>query len=276
MKQVMGSLIHPTQSAFVEGRQIMDCILIANEVIDSIQKKSKGGLVFKLDFEKVFDSVDWDFHVSIMKQTSFRNKWTRWILGCISSASISMLINGSPTNPIVMQRGLSAVSVGILHGIKMSCKNLQISHLQFADDIIIFYQPLEEQLLMIKRILRCFLIISGLKENFKKSALLGIKVDHQLIKKWASKIHCKVSIPSWKRTLIKSVLANLPYSQKFIRENLCYATKQERNENRFWLLGRVKLGLEDCFKTGTLRLAGWRVEAIIGAPKFIHVISTCH
>ena len=64
---MMSSLIQPSQSAFVEGQQNMNCILIANEVIDSMKKSTKGGLILKLDFEKAFDSVDWNFLISIMK-----------------------------------------------------------------------------------------------------------------------------------------------------------------------------------------------------------------
>ncbi|XP_022764279.1 uncharacterized protein LOC111309507 [Durio zibethinus] len=58
LKQVVGSLISQTQSAFVEGRQIIDSILIANEVIDNLKKSVNRGLVLKLDFEKAFDKVN--------------------------------------------------------------------------------------------------------------------------------------------------------------------------------------------------------------------------
>ena len=54
LKKVMNGLVNTAQNAFVEGRQILDASLIANEVIDSILKKERG-LLNKLDIEKAYD-----------------------------------------------------------------------------------------------------------------------------------------------------------------------------------------------------------------------------
>ncbi|XP_028106898.1 uncharacterized protein LOC114305951 [Camellia sinensis] len=56
MKQVMPRIISESQSAFLRGRNILDGILIANEVVDGWRKSNKKGLVLKLDFEKAYDS----------------------------------------------------------------------------------------------------------------------------------------------------------------------------------------------------------------------------
>ncbi|XP_024626759.1 uncharacterized protein [Medicago truncatula] len=45
-------------SAFIKGRQILDGILVANEVVDDARKRKKDLLLFKVDFEKAYDSVD--------------------------------------------------------------------------------------------------------------------------------------------------------------------------------------------------------------------------
>ena len=70
-----------------------------------------------------------------------------------------------------------AIFIGLFNGISVGMRNLQISHLQFANDTIIFCESVMDQLIIIKRILRCFQLISGLKVNFSKSALFDIKVD---------------------------------------------------------------------------------------------------
>ena len=57
-KRVLSKVVAPTQNAFVMGRQILDASLIANEVIDSWQKRKEKGLICKLDIEKVYDSIN--------------------------------------------------------------------------------------------------------------------------------------------------------------------------------------------------------------------------
>ncbi|RVW93614.1 Transposon TX1 uncharacterized 149 kDa protein [Vitis vinifera] len=58
LKRVLGKVVSPTQNTFVLGRQILDASLIANEVIDSWQKRKEKGLICKLDIEKAYDSIN--------------------------------------------------------------------------------------------------------------------------------------------------------------------------------------------------------------------------
>jgi len=58
LRIVMSNVISDSQSAFVKDRQILDDILIANEVVDEAVKMKKYLLLFKVDFEKAYDSVD--------------------------------------------------------------------------------------------------------------------------------------------------------------------------------------------------------------------------
>jgi len=55
---VIGSVISDTQSAFIKGSQIMDDILVANEIIDDAYRCKKELIMFKVDFEKAYDSID--------------------------------------------------------------------------------------------------------------------------------------------------------------------------------------------------------------------------
>ncbi|MCI62351.1 cysteine-rich receptor-like protein kinase, partial [Trifolium medium] len=59
LRLVVGGVIYETQSAFVKDRQILDGILLVNEVVDEARKFMKELLLFKVDFEKAYDSVDW-------------------------------------------------------------------------------------------------------------------------------------------------------------------------------------------------------------------------
>ncbi|GAU41808.1 hypothetical protein TSUD_299740 [Trifolium subterraneum] len=117
LKSVIDKVILDTQSTFVKGRQILDGILIANEAVDDAKKRKKELLLFKVDFEKAYDSVDWKYLESVMGKMGFSDKWRRWIMTCVSSATASGY-----------QVGSEATS------------SVHLSHLQFADDTLIMGQ----------------------------------------------------------------------------------------------------------------------------------------
>ncbi|GJU05487.1 RNA-directed DNA polymerase, eukaryota, reverse transcriptase zinc-binding domain protein [Tanacetum coccineum] len=106
LAKVTASVISPNQSAFIEGRQILDGCLIANKIIKMASIEKLKLLLFKDDFKKAFDSVNWNFLLDIMRQMGFSSKWRNWIASCLSSASISILINGSPAKEFKLEKGL--------------------------------------------------------------------------------------------------------------------------------------------------------------------------
>lgn len=73
MKPILGKLIHPLQASFFPGRQAADNIIIAQELVDNVKKsKAKnGGLMLKLDLEKVYDKVDWEFLMHTLRLFNF-------------------------------------------------------------------------------------------------------------------------------------------------------------------------------------------------------------
>ena len=106
IKRVMNKVISKTQNAFVEGRQILDAVLIANEILDSTLRRKKCGLVCKLDIDKAYDSISWEFLYQVMGRMGFNSRWMSWIKWCISTTSFSVLINGSPAGFFQSSRGL--------------------------------------------------------------------------------------------------------------------------------------------------------------------------
>ncbi|GAU51891.1 hypothetical protein TSUD_416760 [Trifolium subterraneum] len=106
LRSVIASVVSQNQSAFIQGRQILDGILVANEVVDDAKRNRKELLMFKVDFEKAYDSVDWEYLDEVMKKMNFPILWRRWIMECVSTASASVLVNGCPTDEFCFQRGL--------------------------------------------------------------------------------------------------------------------------------------------------------------------------
>ncbi|GKV46286.1 hypothetical protein SLEP1_g53278 [Rubroshorea leprosula] len=106
LKRVMADIISESQSAFVGGRQLVVSVLVLNEVVDEVKRKKQKSFIFKVDFEKAYDCVDWDFLDWMMDRMGFGVKWRKWIRECLSTAKISILLNGSPTSEFSVSKGL--------------------------------------------------------------------------------------------------------------------------------------------------------------------------
>ncbi|GJS39529.1 RNA-directed DNA polymerase, eukaryota [Tanacetum coccineum] len=160
--------------------------ILANRLVGVLgdivhETKKKQSLICKVDFEKAYDSVRWDFLDDILKKFGFGKKWCKWIQSCLRSSRGSILINGSPTEEFQFYKGLKqgdplspflfilimeslhlsfqrVVDNGIFNGIKLS-SSLSISHLFYADDA---------------------------------SKILGVNVDSDKVKGVASKLGCLI------------------------------------------------------------------------------------
>ena len=63
-------------------------------------------MLLKFDFQKVYNSVNWSFLKLVMMKMGFGWKWINWIMNCVCSSSMSILLNGSPLKPFKMEKGL--------------------------------------------------------------------------------------------------------------------------------------------------------------------------
>ncbi|RVW98940.1 Transposon TX1 uncharacterized 149 kDa protein [Vitis vinifera] len=186
IKKVLGKVISESQNAFVEGRQILDAVLIANEAVDSRLKDNVGGVLCKLDIEKAYDHVSWSFLLAILKEMGFGERWIKWIDWCISTVKFS----------VMMRR---AISGGYLSGWKVSGgrgEGMHISHLLFADDTLVFCEESSDEMTYLSWLLMWFEACSGLRINLEKSEM--IPVGRVLnIEGLALELGCKVGgIPS--------------------------------------------------------------------------------
>ena len=79
LRRVIDKVVSPSQNAFVEGRQILDATLIANEAVDSMLRRNDGGVVCKLAIEKAYDHLNWEFMLEVMRRNGFGQRWLSWI-----------------------------------------------------------------------------------------------------------------------------------------------------------------------------------------------------
>lgn len=66
------------QTEFIKGRSILNGIVITHEDIQ-VKKERKKGFLLNLDFEKIYDRVNWECLLEVLKVRKFGPKWTGWI-----------------------------------------------------------------------------------------------------------------------------------------------------------------------------------------------------
>ena len=72
----------------------------------SRQKRKKGSLALKLDINKAYDKVEWNFLQSIMGKIGFPDSWIERVMSCVSTPSFSILVNGKAHGMIHPSRGI--------------------------------------------------------------------------------------------------------------------------------------------------------------------------
>ena len=106
LRGVLHETIHFTQGAFVQGRKILDAVLIANEMVDEKRQSGEEGIVFKINFEKAYDHLSWDFLDHVLEKKGFSPRWKKWIRGCLSMISFAILVNGNAKGWVKASKGL--------------------------------------------------------------------------------------------------------------------------------------------------------------------------
>ena len=201
MRPILQRIIHPTQSAFIPHRTIHDNILIAHEIVNKFKhmKGKKGYVALKLDMEKAYDRIEWDFLLSCLQQLGFHATWINWIKECISTVSYSLILNNEPQGFFKPTRGLRQgdplspylfiICMDVLAkrlqsyaldaktgiGIKIAPTATRIPCLFFADDSLLFCKANMQACHKLKAALDDFCAQSGQLINFHKSSLMFSK-----------------------------------------------------------------------------------------------------
>ncbi|XP_057435382.1 uncharacterized protein LOC130728064 [Lotus japonicus] len=106
LKCVLPKLIDESQSAFLRVRVMLDSVLIANEVAHDAKRRGVPTMVFKVDYEKTYDSVKWSFPFYMLGRMNFHEKWIEWIQGCLCSSTVSVFVNDSLMEDFKMEKCL--------------------------------------------------------------------------------------------------------------------------------------------------------------------------
>ncbi|GJS08858.1 RNA-directed DNA polymerase, eukaryota [Tanacetum coccineum] len=178
LAKVIPSIVGLNQTAFLVGRQILDGCLIANEIIHMANLEDLKLLLFKVDFEKAFDSVCWGFLSDIMSQM------------VVEALQVAIL---------------EACNKGIFKGVSLSDSGNNLSLLQYADDALFFGKWSRSNAVNLVLILKCFEEAFGLKVSLSKSRFYRVGVDRVKVERWTYLL-----VARGRLTLIKSILGSIP------------------------------------------------------------------
>ena len=275
IRNCLGDIVSNNQSAFIPGRSILDNILLAQELMVGYKKKrGTPKCTIKIDIQKAYDTVDWDFLNRVLQGFGFHPVMVKWIMACVSSPWFMLNFNGEDHGYFEGKRGLrqgdplspylftivmevfniimgKLIEDSLNFKFHSKCLSLKISHLCFADDLLIFSYGNGNSARIIRNALDDFNKISGLKVSMEKS-----------------QIYFSCVKPNMRRI----ILGILPYEVgkfpfKYLGVPMCVTKLFDRDCKK--LIEKIKLRIFN-WKCKTLSFAG-RLQLINSVLTSIHV-----
>ncbi|XP_013583277.1 PREDICTED: uncharacterized protein LOC106292212 [Brassica oleracea var. oleracea] len=201
LQEILPLMISKAQSAFLPRRLLAENVCLSTDLVNGYNNQnltSRGML--KVDLRKAFDSVRWDFMLASLKALEIPQSYINLISQCLTTASFSVSVNGStggffqssrgitqgdPLSPYLFVLAMECFSRLLLSryeagsiGYHPRTENLKISHLMFADDVMVFFDGSSNSLHEISECLDDFASWSGLHMNTTKTELFTAGLDH--------------------------------------------------------------------------------------------------
>ncbi|GKV19162.1 hypothetical protein SLEP1_g29456 [Rubroshorea leprosula] len=188
INEVLSMLVSSNQTAFVKGRSITTNLLICQDLVRNYHRsKGPARCLMKIDLQKAYDSVDWGFVNAMLRGLNFLDRFINWLMLCVSTTRFSVSINGQPKGYFQGQRGLQQgdpippylfvlVMEYLTRKLKeldmqekfkyhSKCRVMQLTHLIFVDDIMLFCKADEESTVLMMQKFEEFARVSRLEVN---------------------------------------------------------------------------------------------------------------
>lgn len=253
---ILPSIISPNQSAFIKGRDIVENILVCQDLVKLYNRKScSPRVIMKIDLQKAYDTIEWSFLEEMLGALKFPRKFICLVMECVSTPKYSIALNGDvfgffkggrglrqgdPLSPLLFTICLEYLSrllntVQRMQGFKHHalCKRVELNHLCFADDLLMFSYGNAQSVKLLLRAFASFSNASGLCMNKDKSSIYmnGIAEEEQMQ---------IVSMAKMKKGLLPFRYLGVPIAAKKLSIADC-ANLVEKMVRRIRALGARKL-----------------------------------
>jgi hypothetical protein len=200
LKECIPNLISPFQTGFVPGRNIHENIVVAKEMVHSMNKMKgrKGYFAIKVDLSKAYDKLSWEFIWRTLSEIKLPECLVNLIMHAVTSVETTVKWNGARAEYFRPQRGIRqgdpispylfvlcmdklshlimhAVDTGAWHTFRAGRHGPFVSHLMFADDLLLFGEATENQMNCVIDILDQFCTMSGQEVSHEKTSILFSK-----------------------------------------------------------------------------------------------------
>jgi hypothetical protein len=266
---VADRLIASNQTAFIKGRYILKSVVAAHKTLHSVHQSKQKGFVMKLDYEKTYDKVNWEFTLEVLEKRGFGGRWLEWMRHVLHRGYVGLTVNntkgeffytgkglrqGDPLSPILFNIVVDTLSRmlqkanrnRLIEGLGNDLIEGGVISLQYVDDILLFMGGNEDQARNLKWLLSCFELMSSMRINYHKSELIPVNIENVYeVNRWAEIFGCPVG------TFPVKYLGIPQHYTKLSREDL-------------------QLLVDKIIK----RITGWRGKLISRAGRII-LIKTC-
>lgn len=199
LKPIVENLVPDNQSAFVQDRSMVHNILICHDLLRHYNKKTSARCMMKIDLRKAYDIVSWEFLEEVMLGYRFPMKFVNAVMTCVTSTKFSVRVNGECNRYFKGKRGLrqgdhmspllfvlvmeylsrTLKTMSNLNDFKLHpmCKTTRLTHLIFADDLMMFCKGNIKVVSRVMEALSHFSEVTGLEANMEKSNIFIAGVD---------------------------------------------------------------------------------------------------
>jgi hypothetical protein len=93
LEHVAERIIHKNHTTFIQGRNIMNIVMVLHKILHETKRKKEIGVILKLDFEKAYDKVCWGFLMKCLRMRGFDELWCSWVEKILHNGTIFVKLN---------------------------------------------------------------------------------------------------------------------------------------------------------------------------------------
>ena len=106
VKEVLPNVIHSNQTGYVKDRYIGETVRSIFDIMELTDAENIPGLLIFIDFQKAFDTLEWDFLLKCLKAFNFGHDFIHWVRLFYKNIQSCVINNGTASDYFTLKRGV--------------------------------------------------------------------------------------------------------------------------------------------------------------------------